>query len=763
MQFLKELAQGLAGVDVEIISTLKNVAEMPSDMLAKACADKSLIHPDWSILAGRVQMTDLRKKIETTSFADAVRKYPEIYDKKYAGFVTTHAQALEKMLRPDRDMNFDTFGFSTLFKSYLLRKLIPGRPDPVYLETPQYMYLRIATYLWFPNLEKIQHTYNRLSNGEYSHASPTAYNAGTHRSQLSSCFLMSIEDSMDGLTKSWRDCAIISKNTGGLGCDYGSIRHSNIGYFGKSKGIVSWLKIKQEILRSVDQGGRRKGSGTMYIPPWHIDVEEFLELRKNTGPEELRARDLFQALWVSDLFMHRVRDNQKWTLFCPKRAPGLSEVWGRDFEDLYCRYEKDVSKLNGRVVQARELWQKIILAQKETGMPFMLYKDACNRKSNHQHLGTIRCSNLCVEIVEYSSPKEIASCNLAAVVLPKCVTAEGTFDFELLAALCGELVENLNQTIDRNYYPEGIPEIPYANFKNRPIGIGVQGLADTFALLDMSWESDAARALNRQIFEVLYYAAVRRSVDLAVENGAYTSFPGSPASSGLLQFDLWLDDVGTKNPDDTPALCRWGPLRERLLTYGMRNSLVVALMPTASTAQILRNNESFEPFSQMIYTRSVLSGTFLLINRHLVKDLEAVGLWTPSLRRQILAGNGSLQAIQLADTVRDPKVLQRFSFLQKKYKTAYEISQKALLDMALDRGRFVDQSQSFNAWFDADVNYQKLTSFHFYGWERGIKTGMYYLRQPAAINPINYALGNLASSPESEAAMEDKECDLCSA
>ncbi len=724
--------------------------------VAKVCADKNIEHPEWGVLGGRVQIHGLRQKVRH-SFAATVERYPEIYDEGFRKFVLAHEKALDAMIHPERDLSFDAFGFSTLFKSYLLRKLVPHEAEPVYLETPQYMYLRVATFLWYPDLEQIERVYTRLSLGEYSHASPTAYNAGTRRSQLSSCFLMAVADSMDGLTKSWRDCAIISKNTGGLGCDYGSIRHSNIGYFGKSKGIISWLKIKQEILRSVDQGGRRKGSGTMYIPVWHVDVEEFLELRKNTGPEEMRARDLFQALWVSDLFMERVRADGDWMLFCPKQAPGLSDVWGSDFEQLYLRYEVEKPE-TCRVVKARDLWQKIVLAQKETGMPFMLYKDACNRKCNQRNLGTVRCSNLCVEIVEFSSPKEIASCNLAAVVLPKCVRA-GEFDFVALQNLTKELVDNLNQTIDRNFYPEGIPEIPYANFKNRPIGIGVQGLADTFALLDMVWETDEARTLNRRIFEVMYYAALERSVELAVEHGPYDSFQGSPASEGLFQFDLWdqpADGSGFFSAEE------WDALRGQMQKHGLRNSLLIALMPTASTAQILRNNEAFEPFSQMIYTRSVLSGTFVVINRHLVADLEALQLWTPDITRQILEGNGSVAAVRLPPAA-SSAVRERWKFLQKKYKTAYEISQKTLLDMALERGPFVDQIQSFNAWFGFDVTYQQITSFHFYGWEKGIKTGMYYLRQPARANPVNHGLLRAKKTEISSSTEDEEACSHCSA
>ena len=754
-----------------IKEVLESVATLPPETayfeLSKSCADKTILHPDWGLLGGRIQIHGLRQQVKT-SFTGAVKSNPEIYYKDYADFVLQNEKDLEEMLVPERDMAFDTFGYRTLFKSYLLRKYeTPQNQTPIYLETPQYMYLRIATYLWFPNLKKIKQCYDRLSMGEYSHASPTAYNAGTYRPQLSSCFLMSIDDSMEGLTKSWRDCAIISKNTGGLGCDYGSIRHSNIGYFGKSKGIISWLKIKQEILRSVDQGGRRKGSGTMYIPAWHIDVEEFLDLRKNTGPEEMRARDLFQALWVSDLFMKRVRADGNWSLFCPKHAPGLSDAWGTEFDKLYTQYETDGKY--SRQVKAQDLWKKIVLAQKETGMPFMLYKDACNRKSNQQNLGTIKCSNLCVEIVEYTSKTEIASCNLAAVVLPKCVVREQggrkAFDFEKLATLTKELVDNLNQTIDRNYYPKGIPEIPYANLKNRPIGIGVQGLADTFALLDIVWESDDARRLNKQIFEVMYYSALKQSVELAKMMGPYPSFQGSPTSSGLFQFDLWRREKHDATREHLYFTNReWDTLRSEMVDHGLRNSLLIALMPTASTAQILRNNEAFEPFSQVIYMRSVLSGSFVIVNRHLVADLEAIGMWSTATVQNILRKNGSLCGLE-ASSDADDATRDRVNFLKEKYKTAYEISQKTLLQMAIDRGEYVDQSQSFNAWFGPDVTYQQITSFHFYGWENGMKTGMYYLRQPALANPINYALDSvdIAKTKTCPGDPDTDACDLCSA
>jgi len=783
---IAHLAQDLSqSLELGLIKdVLESVASLSLETayfeLSKSCADKTILHPDWGLLGGRIQIHGLRQQIKT-SFTGAVKSYPEIYYKDYVDFVLENETDLEEMLVPERDMMFDTFGYSTLFKSYLLRKYEPTGQNqtPVYLETPQYMYLRIATYLWFPNLKKIKQCYDRLSMGEYSHASPTAYNAGTYRPQLSSCFLMSIDDSMEGLSKSWRDCAIISKNTGGLGCDYGSIRHSNIGYFGKSKGIISWLKIKQEILRSVDQGGRRKGSGTMYIPPWHIDIEEFLDLRKNTGPDEMRARDLFQALWVSDLFMKRVRDDGNWSLFCPKHAPGLSGAWGDEFERLYTQYEAEGKY--SRQVKAQEVWKKIVLTQKETGMPFMLYKDACNRKSNQQNLGTIKCSNLCVEIVEYTSKKEIASCNLAAVVLPKCVTREpdgkNVFDFEKLATLTKELVENLNQTIDRNYYPQGIPEIPYANLKNRPIGIGVQGLADTFAHLDVAWESDVARRLNKQIFEVMYFSALKQSVELAKLLGPYPSFQGSPSSSGLFQFDLWRQERRGPSLDESLLLPErdrtsehlyfsneeWSSLRREMIEYGLRNSLLIALMPTASTAQILRNNEAFEPFSQVIYMRSVLSGSFVIVNRHLVADLEAVGMWSTATAQNILRKNGSLSGlVALPDA--DDATRSRIKFLKEKYKTAYEISQKTLLQMAIDRGEYVDQSQSFNAWFGPTVTYQQITSFHFYGWENGMKTGMYYLRQPALANPINYALDSVDIAKTKTCPITTADaCDLCSA
>ena len=767
------LAQDLSpSLDVELIrEVLESVSTLPNETsyfeLSKACADKTIMHPDWALLGGRIQIHGLRQQIKM-SFSDAVKRYPEIYCKEYADFVLQNKTQLEEMLVPERDMMFDTFGYSTLFKSYLLRKYEPTSQNqtPIYLETPQYMYLRIATYLWFPHLKRIKQCYDRLSKGEYSHASPTAYNAGTHRPQLSSCFLMSIEDSMEGLSKSWRDCAIISKNTGGLGCDYGSIRHSNIGYFGKSKGIINWLKIKQEILRSVDQGGRRKGSGTMYIPAWHIDIGEFLDLRKNTGPDEMRARDLFQALWVSDLFMKRVQANGDWSLFCPQHAPGLSDTWGEEFEKLDEKYE--ISKKYSKQIKAQELWKKIVLAQKETGMPFMLYKDSCNRKSNQKNLGTIKCSNLCVEIVEYTSKDEIASCNLAAVVLPKCVVSEQggqkVFDFDKLSQLTQELVKNLNQTIDRNYYPKGIPEIPYANLKNRPIGIGVQGLADTFALLDIVWESDVARRLNKQIFEVMYYAALQQSIELSKILGSYPSFQGSPASSGLFQFDLWRRDK--KGEGDTHLYYtdeEWDTLRKQMVKHGLRNSLLIALMPTASTAQILRNNEAFEPFSQVIYMRSVLSGTFVIVNRHLVSDLEKIGMWSSQTVQNILRKNGSMSGLEASPGSTDA-TRSRLAFLKEKYKTAYEISQKTLLQMAIDRGEYVDQSQSFNAWFGPDVTYQQITSFHFYGWENGMKTGMYYLRQPALANPINYALDSVDIAKNNKCKdVEDDACELCSA
>ncbi len=792
---LPQLAGDLLNIDLELVKAdfarlagLKTAAEIYV-VAARICDDKTLIHPEWGLLAGRVATHGLAASI-TTSFSEGVRQNPRIYAEDYRRFVAENAEELEKMLCPERNMNFDRLGINTLSHSYLLRADQNG--ETVYLEEPQFMYLRVACFLWYPNLAKIRETYDSLSKGEYSHASPTMYNAGTRRPQLASCFLMSIDDSLEGLTKSWRDCAIISKNTGGLGCDYSGIRHSSVGYFGESKGIVNWLRIKQEILRSVDQGGRRKGSGAMYIPPWHIDVEAFLELRKNTGPEEMRARDLFQALWVSDLFMERVLADEKWSLFCPNRASGLTDLWGAPFKALYERYEAE--NRYTKQIRARDLWQKIVFAQKETGMPFMLYKDACNRKSNQQNLGTIRCSNLCVEILEYTSsgtkpsaagpkatlsgpsPKEsaagsmgeIASCNLGSVVLPKCVVgAPARFDFKILSRLTRALVDNLNQTIDRNYYPKGIPEIPYANFKNRPIGIGVQGLADTFALLDLCWESPEARRLNREIFEGMYYAATERSVELAERDGAYESFAGSPASKGLFQFDLWRLERSARGVKEPAPLAEagfrhsaetWDALRSRMVAHGLRNSLLIALMPTASTAQILRNNESFEPYTQNIYLRTVLSGTFKLIVRPMVADLERIGLWTTNVVQQIVRDSGSLANVRHEEPC-SAEDAARLEYLKRKYKTAYEISQKTLLQMALDRGEFVDQSQSFNAHFPPDTNFQQITSFHFYGWQNGAKTGMYYLKQPALTNPMNFALSSLVIGQPARKRKKAYQCD----
>jgi ribonucleoside-diphosphate reductase alpha chain len=627
--------------------------------------------------------------------------------------------------------------------------------DGQIVERPQQMLMRVAVGIHKSNIQEAIKTYNLMSEGWFTHATPTLFNSGTPKPQMSSCFLLTMkDDSIEGIYDTLKSCAQISQSAGGIGLAIHNIRATGSyikGTNGTSNGIVPMLRVFNDTARYVDQGGgKRKGSFAMYIEPWHADVFDFLDLKKNHGKEEQRARDLFFALWIPDLFMKRVKENGDWTLMCPHECPGLSDTHSAAFEELYTRYENEGK--GRKTVKAQDLWFKILESQIETGTPYMLYKDAANAKSNQQNLGTIKSSNLCTEIIEYTAPDEVAVCNLASLALPKYVTEEGTFDHDKLFEVTYQATINLNRIIDENYYP--VIEAKNSNMRHRPIGLGVQGLADAFIMMGLPFESEEARALNREVFETIYYASMTASKDLAKVEGPYETFAGSPVSKGIFQYDMW---------NVTPtSRWEWDVLKEEVKQYGVRNSLLLAPMPTASTAQILGNNECFEPYTSNIYTRRVLSGEFIIVNKHLLKDLVKAGLWNKDMRQKIMQANGSVQNIN--------EVPQNLKDL---YKTAWEISQKAIIDQAADRGAYICQSQSLNIFME-NANFGKLTSMHFYGWEKGLKTGMYYLRTKAATDAIKFTVEKtvtempLAKTIEDQQAaiacsLDDPEnCEMCS-
>lgn len=629
--------------------------------------------------------------------------------------IMENADLLNSSIIYDRDFGYNYFGFKTLERSYLLK--IKGKV----VERPQHMLMRVAVGIHGEDIEAAIETYNLLSERYFTHASPTLFAAATPRPQLSSCFLLTMtDDSIEGIYDTLKRCALISKSAGGIGVNVHCIRAKGsyiAGTNGISNGLVPLLRVYNNTARYVDQGGnKRPGAFAIYLEPWHGDIFEFLDLKKNTGKEEVRARDMFYALWIPDLFMQRVEANEKWSLMCPHDCPGLEDSWGEEFEKLYTKYEAEGRFI--RQINAQQLWFAIIESQVETGVPYMLYKDACNRKSNQQNIGTIKCSNLCTEIVEYSSKDEVAVCNLASIALNMFVKPDKTYDFEKLKEVTKTVTKNLNKIIDVNYYP--IPEAKRSNMRHRPIGIGVQGLADAFILMRYPFESEEAKILNQQIFETLYYGALEASCELAEKFGVYETYEGSPVSKGILQYEMW-----NKTPT---ALWNWETLKAKIAQHGVRNSLLIAPMPTASTAQIMGNNESFEPYTSNVYNRRVLSGEFQVVNHHLLKDLTELDLWDDDMKNQIIANNGSIQTIEsIPQTIRDL------------YKTVWEISQKTLIQMAADRGAFIDQSQSFNIHV-AEPNYGKLTSIHFYGWKLGLKTGMYYLRTKPAVNAIQFTV-----------------------
>lgn len=695
------------------------------NLAAETAATLTVRHPDYALLASRIAVSNLHKNTEK-SFSKTMELLYNYVDPKSgekAGMIAQdvyeiiqkNAELLDSTIIYDRDYNFDYFGFKTLEKSYLLK--IDGKTA----ERPQHMYMRVSIGIHKNDIQAAIETYNLLSEGWFTHATPTLFNAGTPKPQMSSCFLLTMkDDSIEGIYDTLKQCAKISQSAGGIGLSIHNIRAKGSyikGTNGTSNGIVPMLRVFNDTARYVDQGGgKRKGSFAIYLEPWHDDIFEFLDLRKNHGKEELRARDLFLALWICDLFMKRVEADQMWTLFCPNEAPGLSDVYGDEFEALYIKYEQEGR--GRRSIKARDLWSAILDAQIETGTPYILYKDAANEKSNQKNLGTIKSSNLCTEIMEYTSAEEVAVCNLASIALPKFVTDEKKFDFESLFKVTYVATKNLNKIIDHNYYP--VPEARYSNMRNRPIGLGVQGLADTFVKLRFPFDSPEAKALNKDIFETIYFAALTASKDLAKEFGPYETYPGSPISKGIFQFDMW--NVKPSNRWE------WDVLREEVMKYGVRNSLLVAPMPTASTAQILGNNECFEPFSSNMYVRNVLSGTYPVVNKYLLNDLVSLGLWNETMKNKIMAHNGSIQNIEeIPDNI---KAL---------YKTVWEIKQKDLIDMAADRGAFIDQSQSLNVFID-QPNHAKLTSMHFYGWKAGLKTGMYYMRTKPASQAIKFTV-----------------------
>ncbi|MFP4089106.1 MAG: ribonucleoside-diphosphate reductase subunit alpha [Cyclobacteriaceae bacterium] len=696
------------------------------NLAAETAATLTVKHPDYAVLAARIAISNLHK-VTSKSFSNTMKrlyKYEDpktgehapLISKETYSIIKQHAALLDSTIIYSRDYNYDYFGFKTLERSYLMK--LGGKV----VERPQHMLMRVAVGIHGEDIEKAVETYNLLSEKWFTHATPTLFNAGTPKPQMSSCFLLTVkEDSIDGIYDTLKQCAQISQSAGGIGLSIHHVRATGSyirGTNGVSNGIVPMLRNFDMTARYVDQGGgKRKGSFAIYLEPWHADVYDFLNLKKNHGKEELRARDLFYAMWVPDLFMKRVENNEEWSLFCPNEAPGLYDSYGDEFEKLYEKYEREGKAR--RTVKAQDLWFEILESQIETGTPYMLYKDHANRKSNQKNLGTIRSSNLCTEIMEYTAPDEVAVCNLASISLPKFVTEDGKFDHNKLYEITKVVTRNLNKVIDRNYYP--VPEAQKSNMRHRPIGIGVQGLADAFIMLKMPFESEEAKGLNKDIFETIYFAAMETSMELAQEEGAYETFKGSPASKGIFQFDMW-----GVTPDS--GRWDWNSLKQQVKKNGLRNSLLLAPMPTASTSQILGNNECFEPYTSNIYTRRVLSGEFVVVNKHLLKDLVDLGLWNEGMKNRLISENGSVQNID--------EIPQHLKDL---YKTTWEISQKVIIEMAADRGAYICQSQSLNIHMQ-DPNFGKLTSMHFYAWKKGLKTGMYYLRTKAATDAIKFTV-----------------------
>ena len=753
---LERLSYGMDTRHIDVTRIAKRVIEGLFDgvstseldtLAAETAAYLTSHHPDYAVLAARIAVSNLHKETKKSfsSTIDDMRNYvdpqtcepaPLIADDVHQ-IIMENAETLDGAIIHARDYNYDYFAFRTLMNSYLMK--MHGNV----VERPQHMLMRVSVGIHKEDIDKAIHTYNLMSEKWFTHATPTLFNSGTPKPQLSSCFLLTMkEDSIPGIYETLKQCAEISQNAGGIGLSAHMIRATGSyirGTNGTSNGIVPMLRVFNNTARYVDQGGgKRKGAFAIYMEPWHADIFDFLELKKNHGKEEHRARDLFFALWTPDLFMQRVEDDGLWSLFCPNEAPGLYDCYGKEFEELYERYEKEGRAR--KTVKAQDLWFAVLESQSETGTPYMLYKDACNEKSNQKNLGTIRSSNLCTEIIEYTSPDEIAVCNLASIALQQFVV-EGEYDHQKLYDVTYTATENLNKVIDINYYP--VEEARNSNMRHRPIGLGVQGLADAFILMRYAFDSEEAAQLNREIFETMYFAALSASADLAERDGAYESFPGSPASQGILQYDMW----GVTPTDRWD----WEGLKARIQKTGTRNSLLLAPMPTASTAQILGNNECFEPYTSNIYTRRVLSGEFTVVNKHLLRDLIDRGLWDNKLKDRIIAANGSVQHIdEIPDDIKDL------------YKTVWEIKQRTIIDMAADRGAYIDQSQSLNIHIE-DPNFGKLTSMHFYAWKKGLKTGMYYLRSRPAADAIKFTLDHeTRMNAKKIAEMSDQEAMACS-
>ena len=705
------------------------------NLAAEIAATMTTTHPDYASLAARISVSNLHKNT-TKSFSDTMKdlhayvnpitgkKAPLLSDEVYK-VIKKNAELLDSKIIYNRDFGYDYFGFKTLERSYLLK--INGN----IVERPQHMLMRVSVGIHLDDIDAVIDTYELMSKKYFTHATPTLFNAGTPKPQMSSCFLLTMQDdSIDGIYDTLKQTAKISQSAGGIGLSIHNIRSTGSyisGTNGTSNGIVPMLRVFNDTARYVDQGGgKRKGSFAIYIEPWHSDIYDFLDLKKNHGKEEMRARDLFYAMWIPDLFMKRVENNEEWTLMCPNECPGLYDCHGDEFDKLYLKYEKQ-SK-GRKSIKARELWEKILESQIETGTPYMLYKDSANRKSNQKNLGTIRSSNLCTEILEYTSKDEIAVCNLASIALPMFVE-DGEFNHQKLYDVTVRVTKNLNKVIDRNYYP--VKEAENSNFRHRPVGLGVQGLADAFILLRLPFTSDKAKELNQEIFETIYYAALNASVEEAKKDGVYESYKGSPISKGEFQHNMW----GVED-NDLSGRWDWKKLRKDVLKHGVRNSLLVAPMPTASTSQILGNNECFEPYTSNIYTRRVLSGEFIIVNKHLLNDLVELGIWSEDMKQDLMAANGSIQDIEgIPDD------------LKELYKTVWEMSMKDIIDMARHRGFFIDQSQSLNLFMEG-ATMSKLTSMHFYAWKSGLKTGMYYLRTKSAVDAIKFTLKKKESVPE---------------
>jgi len=743
------------------------------ELAAEHCAALSSTHPDYGVLAGRIVISNHQKNTCDSFYETTHNIYHSLMDNDthisllnpdYFGIVAEYRDELDKMIVDDRDYLIDYFGFKTLERSYLLRI------DNNSVERPQHMWLRVALAIHGNNMCKVKETYNLMSNKYFTHATPTLFNAGTCHQQMSSCYLVAMEnDSLDGIFDTLHDCARISKWSGGIGLHVHNIRSNGSmirGTNGRSGGLMPMLKVFNDTARFINQGGKRNGSFAIYLEPWHADIEMFLDMKKNHGDEEMRARDLFYGLWVPDLFMEKVKLDKEWCLFCPDTCPNLSELVGIEFQEKYEYYEN--KRMYVKKVNARDLWYRILDAQMETGTPYLLYKDACNQKSNQKNLGIIKSSNLCTEIIEFSDKNETAVCNLASIALPSFVNKEThEFDYDKLHNVSQVVTENLNNIIDFNFYPTDKTVV--SNAKHRPIGIGVQGLADTFVLMDVPFHSEKAKEINKQIFETIYHGALTRSNELAIQrkndfmeesttdssssddsidktsstSGAYKSFVGSPLSFGKFQFDLW--DVSPSDRYD------WDILRKSIISFGVRNSLLVAPMPTASTSQILGFNECFEPFTSNLYSRRTLAGEFVITNKYLMNELISLGLWSEQIKNNIIANNGSIQHLeQIPRHVRD------------KYKIAWEIPMRHVIDMAAERGAFICQSQSMNLWME-EPTYAALTSMHFYSWKKGLKTGMYYLRRKAKHRAQQFTIGPETTKKEGMTVSNEEICEMCSA